>query len=104
MTYNEKINLLQKYTVFQHLDEILRLKSKNSFREPQKKKITINMLPVGCNSEAGGRGCKPHKFSILFRPLRSNKCIKMKGSMSNKLLVVAEHKCVLLDILLLAPT
>lgn len=95
MTYNEKINFLQKYTVFG-----IRVLLGNH----KKGRITVNILPVGCNSEAGGRGCKPHKFSILFRPLRSNKCIKMKGSMSNKLLVVAEHKCVLLDILLLAPT
>lgn len=73
------------------------------FQRTKGKKKNI-ILPVGCKSEVDGRGCKPHRFSILLRSLRSNKCIKIKGSMSNKLLVAAEHKCALLDILLLAPT
>lgn len=82
------------------------MKIQEFFQTATEKKeiITGIILPVGCRSEAGGRGCKPHKFSILLRSLRSNKCIKINGSMSSKLLVAAEHKCVLLDILLLEPT
>jgi len=49
-------------------------------------------LPLLCRIEAGGRGWRPQRFSIPFLSFRSNRWIKIKGSISSKLLLAAEPR------------
>lgn len=49
-------------------------------------------LPLLCRREAGGRGWRPQRFSIPFLSFRSNRWIKIKGSISSKLLLAAEPR------------
>lgn len=49
-------------------------------------------LPLFCRREAGGRGWRPQRFSMPFLSFRSSKWIKIKGSISSKLLLAVEPR------------
>lgn len=52
----------------------------------------VVQLPLFCRREAGGRGWRPQRFSMPFLSFRSNKWIRMRGSISSKLLLAVEPR------------